>query len=437
MTETADTTTMRAFAQTFFTRFGAEVYPGREDVLVDLPPELAEAFSKPRLYLTFADEMASQERELSPTEDILAYGSRTFDQMLALLAGRGEGTQLQFPIRRPTEFDLTLPFSSRRGPDRLVETGFETMVESFYLFHFRAVYTWTEKEDAFITVILDADGHTRPDKIEILTTSDVFPKPDSPPQVDPAILRRWFDRAAGITRRQVEARANALQETIRSRLQETIFRLNTFYGRLMDEIDSGDPAQDEEVRADLQGDLERKIADELERHHLRVTVSPISYAVALSPVAHHDLLLITEKVERELRLSRDLYSGQVEAYHCQDCGEAVKTLACWGKDRPWPGQCSDDCPLRQLPIAQGCLAVAAVAIETADAPRLDGVKAEHYRWRRLEDRDEVIYLGQRLGPAVLSPILGRVVVRTGKTGVAADWQKIGLWRRVGEMLRLG
>ena len=47
---------VRAFAEAFFAHFGARAFPLDDNLVVDLPPDLAAAFGKERLYLVFADD---------------------------------------------------------------------------------------------------------------------------------------------------------------------------------------------------------------------------------------------------------------------------------------------------------------------------------------------------------------------------------------------
>ena len=64
--------TMKSFAETFFKSFGAQVSPQADELVVDLPPDLANTFGKSRLYLVFPQGTSQGEpRELSPTEDLL------------------------------------------------------------------------------------------------------------------------------------------------------------------------------------------------------------------------------------------------------------------------------------------------------------------------------------------------------------------------------
>src|SRR6187401_3875787 len=95
---------MQAFAENFFRYFGAQLLANDHELIVDLPPELVSVFGKNRLYLVLPQGQG-EVRELSPTEDLLVYGSRVFDQMLSLLAGRGEAVHLYFPHQVKLELE--------------------------------------------------------------------------------------------------------------------------------------------------------------------------------------------------------------------------------------------------------------------------------------------------------------------------------------------
>src|SRR5262245_39362893 len=137
---------MRAFAETFFQYFGAQLQAQADELIVDLPPELVPVFGKSRLYLVFPRGQA-EPRELSPVADLLVYGSRVFDQMLSLLAGRGEIACLYFPGRvtfdRAARPPTPLPLQGCELRESQVQSG----QEQLYLFHFRASYVSDEKQE--------------------------------------------------------------------------------------------------------------------------------------------------------------------------------------------------------------------------------------------------------------------------------------------------
>lgn len=313
----------KSFAEFFFSRFGAQISPGQDELIVDLPPELAAVFGKPRLYLVFPE---GEPRPLSPTEDLLVYGSRTFERMLSLLEGRGEVTCFGLPalfLAQP-DGDLPLPLHNCRP----LETSLQTGTDPFYIINFRAVYSSDEKQEEFITLVLDAAGEPCSAQIAALLQGEALPLPDSPLAIEPEALRRILDRAGELVYQQVDARAAKLEHDLRPRLQTALLRLVAFYRRLADEVDSGAPEQDAALRAEVQQELVHKIAEELERYRLQATVTPMSCAVILAPVARYHLVLATRYSRHSgLTLKRNLYTGEVEPLPCYNCQEPLDHIS--------------------------------------------------------------------------------------------------------------
>ncbi len=333
--------TMRTFAETFFKTFGAPINRQDGELVVDLPPDLAAAFGKPRLYLVFPSPQG-EARELSPTEDLLVYGSRTFDQMLALLERRGEATQLGWPSRvtiDPNRPPLPLPLVNCRVQERQVEID----VDVFFIFNFRVAYMSDEKQEEFLTIVLDAAGQPRPELRDMLIDLEPSQAVDHPLELSPAAMRQLLVQAGDAARQQVDPQTAELEQAIRPRLDKALLRLTTFYRRLLDEVDSGDAAKDEAIRAELQQDLARKIADELERHRLQVTLRPLNYAVAHVPFARYRLTLMTRHTEQALELAQNLYTRQVEPQACRHCHLPVDQLTLCDRGHLVHVHCLDTC----------------------------------------------------------------------------------------------
>jgi hypothetical protein len=341
---------MKRFAEDFFRHFGAQVESHGDELVVHLPPDLAEVFGKPRLYLVFAER--GKTRDLSPAEDLLVYGSRTFDRMLALLQERGQATQLYFPQRhavRPGSRRAACMGGEHQAPlslhnCRIVEDHATPRRDLFYVFNFRAVYVSDEKQEEFITIALDDEGQPRPDAVEMLMDFDANLLPtDQAVPVSADQLRPMLDAAVQVARAQIEARADELEKAIQPRLEKVLLRLSRYYRRLLDEVQSDHPAQDQALRADLQRDLESKTAEELERHQLRVTLTPLSYAVALVPFAQRCLSLATRHSQHVVELGQNLHTGQVTPIACHHCGEALDHLALCDHGHAAHPHCLDTC----------------------------------------------------------------------------------------------
>ena len=182
---------MKSFAELFFTRFGAAIQPAEDELVVDLPPELVSIFGKPRLYLVFTGKDGKQ-RELSPGEDLFVYGSRTFDQMLSLLNGRGVMAHFCLPNKYPAPSgnEAPLPLHNCRQAAHQAQVRSEL----FYVVNFRSVYVSDEKVEEVTTVVLDAEGEPRPHQMALLHER-VFPA------LEPPL------RLAGVQERERPARA--------------------------------------------------------------------------------------------------------------------------------------------------------------------------------------------------------------------------------------
>ncbi len=348
--------TMKSFAENFFSSFGARFQPQGDEWVVDLPPDLAEAFGKSRLYLVFPPAPGQGEmRELSPTEDLLVYGSRTFDQMLALLESRGEAVCLRWPPKLPPvgqDGELSSPLPLRNC--RILVGEVRSGQEPFYIFNFRAVYLSDEKQELFMNLVLDAEGEVAPAEAGQLTEAEPLSPDDPDFSVEPETMRRMLEQAEAIARSRVVERAAELQQEIRPRLEKALLRLTGYYRRLTGEVDTGDESQDETVRAELQQDLARKIGDELERHQLRVTLTPLNYAIALAPFAHYRLTLTTGHTSQTINLKQNRHTGQVDLPDCHHCREPVDRLALCDRQHIVHAHCLATCRRCHRDICLAC-----------------------------------------------------------------------------------
>ncbi len=297
---------MRAFAETFFTHFGAALTPRPDELVVDLPPRLADHFGKPRLYLIFPAEQ-KQGRDLSPHEDLLVYGSRVFEGMLALLTGQGEAARLQLPRQVSADIEAIPAPSLRRPQIQVTEVENAAGQAWYYLFNFRVVYVSDEKEESFVTMAVDDLGRSVPALLDLFRqTPPLSTAPDSTPTLPAARLSKLAEQAGEEVRLIAARRAAELEQSGRIRLEKTLLRLTGYYRRRIDEVDTGDPAEDESVRADLQQDLEQKIADEMIRHRWRVVITPVSYAAVLLPTVHYRLTVTASAAEGSVPVQKSV-----------------------------------------------------------------------------------------------------------------------------------
>src|SRR5690606_11320840 len=76
----------------------------------------------------------------------------------------------------------------------------------------------------------------------------------------------------------------------------------------------------------LEGDLARKIAEEVENHRLRVHLELAGYALIYIPVASAEMNITDGKKSAPLRVRLDRYSGILHRARCQACGEETSDV---------------------------------------------------------------------------------------------------------------
>lgn len=122
-----------------------------------------------------------------------------------------------------------------------------------------------------------------------------------------------------------DMRCVAYEADILPRLYKALSRLTTYYGQQIEELrDSSDPLGDR--REVLENDLQRKTAEEVENHRLRVRVELVAYAALFVPVAVADMTLSDGKREVRVRVRLERYTGQVRRPLCHACGQETESL---------------------------------------------------------------------------------------------------------------
>jgi hypothetical protein len=163
-------------------------------------------------------------------EDLLVYGSRVFDQMLGLLAGRGEVASLYFPERVTVTLDQLPPAPLPLYDCNLAERRVEVVRDQFYLFHFRATYLSDEKREEFVTVILDSEGEPFPELQDLLSQiNSGLSFLEQPFPVNATNMAQLSAKAGEAARLQLQARIAPLEAASKSRLERVLLRLSTYY----------------------------------------------------------------------------------------------------------------------------------------------------------------------------------------------------------------
>lgn len=337
------------FTQAFFSNLGATVSPSSPDIPatgktaqrsgsnaadlleVELTPDLREHFGRERLRLSF------HASEPEAGVELVAHGSRVFDQMMALLDRRSAFTVQRAPVRHAGgEALMTAIRPTNASVSRL---RLQERLRTLFAFTWRITYRADDKRQEVYTVWLDDEerlitqGDTERagagaalDLEQILTDAEPIPIERNeageilPPKL-PALthLVRLAERARSYAIYHADVRCVSHEAEILPRLYKTLNRLLTYYQQQIDEIQPARDPEGERRRA-LEADLQRKIAEEIENHRLRVEVELIGYVAVEIPVAVAEITLSTGLQEAQIRVEQDRYTGMLRRPTCYACG---------------------------------------------------------------------------------------------------------------------
>ncbi|NJN84560.1 MAG: hypothetical protein HC802_21260 [Caldilineaceae bacterium] len=349
---------LRDFTRQFFQFFGAPVEEREQAPTlwqVQLPEELAQHFGKPALSIGF------QNPEGLAEIDLVAHGSRVFDRMLGYLNTRGSLTVQSLPSRFPAGEELLA--AVRPVNASITNLSLRESEQRLFVFNFRITYRADDKREELYTVLLDESGSRRALMSETgnadraidldALLADALPvepgadgeAPKLPPMTQ---LTRLAENARKYAIYHADLRCVTHEAEILPRLYNALNRLTGYYEQQIDEVyDSHDP--DGEKRRVLERDLERKIAEEIENHRLRVRIALFSYAVLQAPMASAELTLSDGQVEATVSVRRNRYNGALRRPTCHACGQETQLIAL---DRVGHVTC-DDC----LHQCAGCLSL--------------------------------------------------------------------------------
>lgn len=384
-------TAWQTFAEAFFTHFGATLYPGEDDLIVDLPPPLVEHFGKERLYLAFPQ--GEKPRALNANEDLLAYGSKTFELMQALLLEQGELSAYRWPAR----------FSATRHPDLprwLSEEGlvWREVVQCetghhFDVLTYRVVLVSDERQEQLLTLVLNEAGREQPWLAAYLTSPALNQAEAVPPPTKPPDVAALFTAAEPIAHEAIQAHVVAAAEAANARLQAALRRLDAYYHQIIAEGEA-----DPQRQSELEADLRRKMDEERLRFRLSVTLTPLSYARAELPLAEVQLQLESGHLGQAVHVTRNLHDNAILHCHCQTCRtDVLHSLHEFGRD-PCPHQ-GGTCFFNERLKAAALLAGLGESVSGDDLPfqRETSVTADGYRWWRLAGEDHVLFWGEPQG----------------------------------------
>ncbi|MEZ4675892.1 MAG: hypothetical protein R2932_16830 [Caldilineaceae bacterium] len=333
------------FTVNFFTILGAAVK--RTDrrkhgpIVVTLSAELAAYFDTESLLLAF------HQAEPVQGQLLVAHGSPIFDRMVTYLERKSAVTVQRLPIRYGAGEELLQ--AVRPTNAGIVNLRTRQEVQHLFAFHWRITYRADDKREEIYTVLLNDTGErissyseattssadpVRQFEIDTLLTDSepIPPETDEegqlvPPKLPPMTqLTRLAETARKYAVYHADVRCVSHESDILPRLYKTLNRLRTYYQQQIEEVyDAHDPTG--EKRQALELDLERKLAEEVENHRLRVQLQLVNYAIFQMPVAEAHLTLSDGVREAAVVVERNRYTGALRRPTCHACGHEAAAVA--------------------------------------------------------------------------------------------------------------
>lgn len=363
---------LRQLALEFFGLFGAAVRPdGAAALTVDLTPELTAHFGKPTLSLVFSTA------ELSPYHDLVAYGSRVFERMMTYIANHGSMARAALPSHFPELAVSRLPGELTLAGCDLTHSAGKRGWRHLIQFNFHISYRADDKREEIFSAALDEDGAAAPNMNDLLAQATGAGADEVPPEAAPSTASETEPHPASETEPQVAAdtepdasseatpktprkaslktslsmeglialaqraqelalfhadqQCGEIERDILPRLHAILSRLVTYYEQQALEIQerSDDPDYAGNQRQALRADLQRKIAEEIENHRLRVAVTLFSLVQVLEPTWDHALTLRSKAdgTILKLPLTRNLSTGKLTMPVCHACDLPTAVIA--------------------------------------------------------------------------------------------------------------
>ncbi|MFN8441228.1 MAG: hypothetical protein U0175_10685 [Caldilineaceae bacterium] len=360
---------MRDFAIHYFGALGATVTPldRRKNGLlqVALPDTLAEFFEKPELRLAFQSTDAQNGHEL------VAYGSRIFDRMAGYLERKSAFTLMKLPNRHPSSEELLHALTFLNTGTRNLKLQEQT--QYLFAFDWRITYRADDKREELYTVVMDEMGkhipqvgHHRQEEppldIQALLKDAEGVPPETnndgeilPPKLPPLThLCRLAESARKLAIYHADVRCVEHEAEILARLHKVLTRLTSYYQQQIEEVADAHDAEGEK-RLTLEQDLERKIAEEVENHRLRVNVELVSYAALQVPVVTAEITIGDGSHEAILQVRRNRYNGALRLPQCHVCEQESARILLDSTGKICCENCAQQCAIcLQLVSGEGC-----------------------------------------------------------------------------------
>jgi hypothetical protein len=329
---------LKAFVEAFFKAFPQDVSALEmrdERVQVALSGDLMQHFGRSNLMLTFTPHDAEGE--------LVAFGSRVFDELQAFLARRGALTVCHLPAGR------VAPLPALINGQAITQAPLSSP-QRFYEFNYHAAFLSDERHEQVLSFMLDAEGQPAPEAArwlerfqgeEVLLPFDLSAFPSELSAAAEALAVGEAERSALPFERESDRRlakvADRLTDFYEEQIKEALYKRR----RGLSEAEALDALIAE--RHDLRDELARKLADEQRNHQQRIQLRLVSRAIVEVPGAWHGVRLESKQAARTLNYWENRHTGVAGLPGCERCGDRPLAYALCASDHLVCSGCLGHC----------------------------------------------------------------------------------------------
>ncbi len=336
---------MKAYITQVFTYFGCGIQQEKNILIVTLTPEFARYFGKPELRLVFHPDHLEEHTEF------VTYGSYLVNRLYDLLKRCGQKVAITLPARDERTRDNAVDVEESLLPYRcsLKSRRVRAVLRTETFLTFRLTYHSTEKCEELLTTGTDVEGNLRehtefPYSREVLQESENSRFPLTNKEA-----RAIYETCLHHVHHHAETRAKRYQETLAEHYHHDIARLEGYYQQQVEEIPDLAKNREQTIRQ-LRHEYEIKTAEELQKCHVEVMLTPVSFCAVNIPFQRRRY-----RLESRRRAGRQPHNVVIDVFQnectgemmypaCDSCGKAMQEVGiCDAHTHPVCRDCLKQC----------------------------------------------------------------------------------------------
>ncbi len=333
----------------FFTYFGCTLRQDGNVLIVALSPQLAQHFGKPTLRLVFQSDHVGKDTEL------VTCGSYITNRIHDLLKDTGEKASITLPKRQKAEGRRQKAEEDRLPAEILpyhssIKKRLSREIHKTEVFiTFRVAYYSNAKFEELVTTGIDIEDNVLVDSVKFPYTSDSLK--DATVSHFPFTRKQAkeiYDKCLRRVSIDAEEKALTYREKLSKHYHRDVTRLEGYYQQMVDEIPELAEDRSGLIRQ-LQHEYELKVAEELKKCHVQVSIEPMSFCTVNVPFRRYRYILERNKKNgakprTTVDVLHNLFSGTLLYPRCESCGREMKEIEiCDLKSHPVCRECAIEC----------------------------------------------------------------------------------------------